>query len=136
VGKPWEPLRGIPVDREGEYTFPLRSHTERYSIRLLCEVKVEDNVKVVTIRSTYKIENHTFYPVELTLVSDTGQPISSLEKIGVCRIPSGGSRSVTRFSAPGEDYSLPLGAVGQNRIKLQPDREPVTVEIVGAKLTK
>ena len=81
VGKPWEQLRSIPVDREGEYTFSLRPRTEKYSNRLLCEVKVEDNVKVVTIRSTYKIENQTLYPLELTLVDDTGHPVHSLERI-------------------------------------------------------
>lgn len=105
VGKAWEQLRGIPVDREGEYTFSLRPQTEKYSNRLLCEVKVEDNVKVVTIRSTYKVENQTLYPLELTLVDDTGHPVYSLEKI-----------------RPGEDYSLPIEAVMHNRIRIQPDR--------------
>jgi vacuolar protein sorting-associated protein 13A/C len=45
-------------------------------------VKVRDNVKLVTIRSTYKIENQTLYPLELTLIDDAGQPVYSLEKIG------------------------------------------------------
>lgn len=82
VGKPWEELRGVPVDREGEFTFSLRPRSEKHSNRLLCEVKVQDNVKVVTIRSTYKIENQTLYPLELTLVDDSGHPVYSLEKIG------------------------------------------------------
>jgi len=51
VGKPWEELRGVPVDREGEFVFSLRPRSEKYSNRLLCEVKVQDNVKVVIIRS-------------------------------------------------------------------------------------
>lgn len=79
---------------------------EKYSNRLLCEVKVVDNVKVVTIRSIYKIENQTLYPLELTLVDDSGQPVYSLEKI-----------------APGQEYSLPIEAVMQNRIRIQPDRK-------------
>jgi vacuolar protein sorting-associated protein 13A/C len=86
VDKPWEPLRSVPVDREGEYAFSLRPRVDKYPTRLLSEVKVENNVKVVTIRSTYKIENHTFYPLELTLVSDIGHPASSLEKIGTSNI--------------------------------------------------
>lgn len=106
VGKDWEQLRGIPVDREGEYVFSLRPRTEKYPNRLLCEVKVVDNVKVVIIRSTYKIENQTLYPLELTLVDDTGHPISSLEKI-----------------YPGQDYSLPIEAVTHNKIRIQPDRK-------------
>ncbi|KAG2072635.1 DUF1162-domain-containing protein [Suillus decipiens] len=105
VGKPWEALRGIPVDREGEFTFSLRPRMEKYADRLLCAVSVEDNVKIVTLRSTYLVENQTFYPLELTLVDHTGHPVYSLEKI-----------------APGQDYSLPIEAVTQNRIRLQPDQ--------------
>lgn len=82
VGKPWEHLRGIPVDREGEYTFSLRPRTEKYAYRLLCEVRVQDNVKVITLQSTYKVVNETLYPLELTLVDDSGQPTHSVEKIG------------------------------------------------------
>lgn len=92
------------MDREGEYIFSLRPRT-KYPSRLLCEVRVVDTVKVVTIRSTYKIENQTLYPLELTLVDDTGHPVYSLEKI-----------------APGQDYSLPIEAVMQNKIRIQPDR--------------
>jgi vacuolar protein sorting-associated protein 13A/C len=83
IGKPWEHLRSIPVDREGEYTFSLRPRIEKYPNRLLCEVKVQDNVKVVTFRSTYKIENHTLYTLELTLVDNAGHPVYSSEKIGL-----------------------------------------------------
>ncbi|KAF8078623.1 vacuolar protein sorting-associated protein 13, partial [Lyophyllum atratum] len=104
VGKAWEPLRSIPVDREGEFMFSLRPRT-RYPSRLLCEVKVVDNVKIVTIRSAYKVENQTLYPLELTLVDDMGHPVYSLEKI-----------------APGHDYSLPIEAVMQNKIRIQPDQ--------------
>ncbi|KAG6842210.1 hypothetical protein C0991_000180 [Blastosporella zonata] len=104
VGKSWEQLQSIPVDREGEFVFSLRPRT-KHSSRLLCEVKVVDNVKVVTIRSTYKIENQTLYPLELTVVDDMGHPVYSLEKI-----------------APGQDYALPIEAVMQNKIRIQPDQ--------------
>ncbi|KZT30580.1 vacuolar protein sorting-associated protein 13 [Neolentinus lepideus HHB14362 ss-1] len=106
IGKPWEKLRSIPVDREGEYAFSLRPQTDKYFNRLLCEVQVqEDNVKVVTLRSTYKVENQTLYPVELTMVDESGRPVYSLEKI-----------------APGQDFSLPIEAVGHTRIRIQPDQ--------------
>lgn len=82
MGKPWEALRGIPVDREGEFTFSLRPRMEKYSDRLLCAITVQDNVKIVTLRSTYLVENQTFYPLELILVDHTGHPVYSLEKIG------------------------------------------------------
>ncbi|KAF7306925.1 hypothetical protein MIND_00485000 [Mycena indigotica] len=104
-GKPWDQLRSIPVDREGEYIYTLRSRTERHSHRLLVEVKVIDTVKVVTFRSTYKVENLTLYPIELTLVDDNG-PVQGVQKI-----------------APGDHYSLPVGdAVTMNKIRIQPDQ--------------
>lgn len=105
IGKPWEQLRGIPVDREGEFVFSLRPRTEKYPSRLLCEVKVMDNTKIVIIRSAYKIENLTLYPLEVMLVDDTGRPVYSLEKI-----------------APGQDYSLPIEAATKNRVRIQPDQ--------------
>lgn len=82
MGKQWEQLRSVPVDRAGEFIFSLRPRTDKFANRLLCEVKLIDNVKVVTIRSTFNIENLTLYPLELTLVDDAGRPVYSLEKIG------------------------------------------------------
>jgi hypothetical protein len=92
-----------------------------YSDRLLCEVKVQDNIKFVTIRSTYKIENQTLYPLELTLIDDTGHPVYSLEKIGT-KHDLLVFLSLTLLAVPGQCYSLPIEAVKQHRIRLQPDR--------------
>ncbi|KAF9453814.1 vacuolar protein sorting-associated protein 13 [Macrolepiota fuliginosa MF-IS2] len=103
--KSWEQIRGVPVDREGEFVYSLRPHSGKYPERLLCEVKVIENTKIITIRSTYKVENLTLYPLELMLVDETGHPVASLEKI-----------------APGQEYSLPIDAVTKNRIRIQPDQ--------------
>lgn len=80
--KPWEHLRSVPVDREGEYVFSLRPRMKNGSSKLMCEVVAKDNVKVVTLRSTYKVANQTFYPLEITLVDENGHPVSQIEKIG------------------------------------------------------
>ncbi|KAG2023495.1 hypothetical protein CC2G_001143 [Coprinopsis cinerea AmutBmut pab1-1] len=101
----WEALKGIPVEREGEYVFSLRPRTEKYPTRVLFDVKVVDNTKIVTIRSTYKIENLTLYPLELMLIDEHGQPVNSLE-----RVP------------PGHDYALPIDAVTKNKVRIQPDQ--------------
>lgn len=105
AGKPWDAVRGIPVDREGEFTFSLRPREEKYTDRLLCAITVENNIKVVTLRSTYLVVNQTFYPLELMLVDTSGRPVYSLEKI-----------------LPGQDYALPIEAVARNRVRLQPDQ--------------
>lgn len=83
------------MDREGEYTFSLRPRSEKYAHRVLCEVTVQDNVKVVTIRSTYKVENQTLYPLEVMLVNEAGQPTHSLEKIGMTSRSSCMSKLIT-----------------------------------------
>lgn len=104
--KPWSELRHIPVDQEGEYTFLLRPQTSTHPERLLCEIKVVDSVKLVTLRSTYKVENNTLYPLELMLVNDQGEPLHSVERL-----------------APDESYAVPIDIVAQCRVKLQPDRK-------------
>lgn len=48
----------------------------------MCEIIIKDNVKIVTLRSTYKVQNQTFYPLEVALVDSTGHPVSSINKIG------------------------------------------------------
>ncbi|KAI0033184.1 hypothetical protein K488DRAFT_78064 [Vararia minispora EC-137] len=105
IGQPWEQLRSVPVDREGEYTFLLRPRAEAIYSRLLCEVKVEGGVKIVTLRSTYKISNLTLYPVEIGLSDDEGHAKQDVVKL-----------------APGQDYSLPIVAIGRCRVRVQPDQ--------------
>src|SRR6266702_2654501 len=67
VDQAWEKLSAVPVDREGEYTFALRPRTEKCYNRLLCEVRVEANTKIVTLRSTYRVQNRTLYPLEIAV---------------------------------------------------------------------
>uniref|UniRef100_A0A0W0G3E4 Putative vacuolar protein sorting-associated protein vps13 n=1 Tax=Moniliophthora roreri TaxID=221103 RepID=A0A0W0G3E4_MONRR len=83
----------------------LAKHGSTYAAYRLIAKEIVDNVKVVTIRSTYKVENLTLYPLEITLVDEHGHPVYSLEKI-----------------VPGKDYSLPIEAVNQNKIRIQPDQ--------------
>jgi vacuolar protein sorting-associated protein 13A/C len=127
VGQNWEQLRSVPVDREGEFCFALRPRSDRSVHRLLCEVKVQDNVKLVTLRSTYQVENLTLYPIELTLVDDKGRPVYSLEKIGAYCFLWLHWRNADGVTAPGQDYPLPIEGVGHNRIRIQPDRKLQTV---------
>lgn len=67
VDQSWEKLSGVPVDREGEYTFALRPRIEKCYNRLLCEVRVEASIKIVTLRSTYRVQNRTLYPLEVAV---------------------------------------------------------------------
>lgn len=88
----WEKLSGVPVDREGEYTFAMRPRAEKYYNRLLCEVKVEASTKIVTLRSTYRVHNRTLYPLEIA-VAEGGESSSGsvvVVKLGMtCHGPCG-----------------------------------------------
>ena len=81
-GKPWEAVQGIPVDREGQRSIVLRPKLEPLGTRLLCEITVDNNVKIVTLRSSFKIENKTLYPIEISLGIDS-QPymVKKLRKL-------------------------------------------------------
>lgn len=124
-GKPWEQLRSIPVDREGEYVFALRPKIGANQNKLVCEVAIEDTVKVVTFRSTYKVENHTLYRLELAIVeTELGRPVYAIEKIGLLENSIYAHRQSLKIAtAPGKDFTLPIEAVGKENIRLQPDRE-------------
>ena len=103
-GMPWERLKHISVDREGEFVLNLRPKLDKVAHRLLFEVKLQDNVKVITFRSTFKVENHTLVPVELTVVDDAGNPTEMVRRI-----------------APGEECPVPIEAAYHGRIRLRPD---------------
>ncbi|KAG9019286.1 hypothetical protein FRB90_004293 [Tulasnella sp. 427] len=102
--KSWDAIRAIPVDREGEFVYALRPRTQKTADRLLCEVTVKENVKHVTLRSTYKLENSTLYPIDVVLIDNKGRPSHSLKKL-----------------SPGEDYIVPIEAVLLSDIQVRPD---------------
>lgn len=79
-------VREIPVDHEGELLYTLRQDgngNENGADTLLVEVSIKANIKVVTLRSTYKVENRTLLPIEIILVDGSGCQSRPLQRI--CR---------------------------------------------------
>ncbi|KAI9253785.1 hypothetical protein BDA99DRAFT_443164 [Phascolomyces articulosus] len=104
-GALWETLRNIPVDIQGEHTYSLRPRINDIQHRVVFDVKLVNNLKVVTIRSTMVIENRTLLPVEVGLLDTHGQQLDGpVKKI-----------------APGEDYALPIEKAYSNRFCIRPD---------------
>ncbi|KAG8799617.1 hypothetical protein FRC17_007079, partial [Serendipita sp. 399] len=103
-GKDWETIPSVTVDKEGQFPVLLRPRMDGVLHRLLCDVVVEDNVKLVTLRSTYKIDNECLYPLEVILVDEHNKPVYAPQKIDAK-----------------QSYSLPIEAVMRNRIKIRPD---------------
>ncbi|KAK8865949.1 hypothetical protein IAR55_001098 [Kwoniella newhampshirensis] len=100
---PWESLRGISVDREGDHILTLRPRLDKVSHQLTCEIKLENNIKVITFRSSLNVENQTSLPVEMIVVDAHGKAASGAMKI-----------------APGESCPLPLEAAFEKRFRLRP----------------
>lgn len=80
--RPWDTVHRVSVEREGEISYVLKPKIQNTSHRLLCEVVLRDNVKVVTLRSTYKVQNNTQLPLELIVIDGNGKPVSSVYKMG------------------------------------------------------
>ncbi|OLL22292.1 Vacuolar protein sorting-associated protein 13 [Neolecta irregularis DAH-3] len=99
----WLNISNIPVDREGEVMYSLRSKRQQTSHRLLCEVKLgTDNVKVITLRSSFLVENRTSIPVEMAIMNE--KTVVHVYKI-----------------APDEDRPVPIQAAFEKSIRIKPD---------------
>lgn len=99
-GAQWKSLRDVQLDTEGEHMHPLEPRLENVQHHIVFDVKLVNNVKIVTIRSALVIENRTLLSVDL--------------------LDSEGERPVVKI-APGEDYALPIEQAYANRFRLRPD---------------
>ncbi len=74
-GATWECIKEIPVDREAETLYILRPKVHGITHRLVVDVKLKDNIKVVTFRSVLVIENRTLLTVEMLIVDKQGKDV-------------------------------------------------------------
>lgn len=49
---------------------------------MTCEIKLENNIKIITFRSTLNVENQTHLPIEMIVVDAHGKASSGAMKIG------------------------------------------------------
>ncbi|KAI9283162.1 hypothetical protein BY458DRAFT_427893 [Sporodiniella umbellata] len=101
-GAQWKSLRDVQLDTEGEHMHPLEPRVDNVQHHIVFDVKLINNVKVVTIRSAFVIENRTLLSIDL---------------IGLD--PLGGKSEVK--IAPGEDYAVPIEQSYTNRFCVRPD---------------
>lgn len=103
----WEALRSISVDKEGDHILYLRPKDENKVIhQLMCEIRLEHNIKIITFRSTLNVENKTSLPVEMIVVDAHGKAAT-----GALRID------------PGEACPIPLRDAYEKRFRLRPLRK-------------
>ncbi|TGZ78721.1 hypothetical protein EX30DRAFT_322121 [Ascodesmis nigricans] len=95
----------ISVNREGEYIYTLKPSQNGVTHRLLCEVKLgTDNVKHITFRSPFLVENRSQIPVELGVLDSTGRNIIRIYKI-----------------LPGESQPTPIQLTYDSPVVVRPD---------------
>lgn len=81
-GTAWQELPGLSVIREGQHVYSLRPKIDGVTHRLLCKVELHGNIKVVTLRSTFCIQNDTALPVEMVIIDGHGKTIGDIHHIG------------------------------------------------------
>jgi vacuolar protein sorting-associated protein 13A/C len=99
----WESVKGISVDREGCTSYVLRPTMDDVSHQLVCQVKLRDNVKVVTLRSSLVLENMTEIDLEVVTINESGKITSKIFAV-----------------APGEEFSFPIESSYSDRILVRP----------------
>ncbi|KAJ9118150.1 hypothetical protein QFC22_004053 [Naganishia vaughanmartiniae] len=99
----WDEVRGISVEREGEYLFMLSPQIQEFRYHLACEISLRDNVKIITFRSTFVIENETHLALEAKL-------LDSANKL---------SRATYNIQ-PGDKWPMPLESVIHSRVIVRP----------------
>lgn len=102
---PWERVRNISADREGDHPYVLKPRVNKVAHRLVCDIQLKDNVKIVTFRSSFKVENLTHLPMELVMIDENGKAASPVNHI-----------------PPGDDFPLPIEAAYGQRFRMRPDR--------------
>jgi vacuolar protein sorting-associated protein 13A/C len=102
---PFESIKEISVNREGEQLYTLRPAMNDVLHRLLCEVRLgADSIKHITFRSPFLIENNTQIPVEMGILDRQGKHLIKVYKI-----------------LPGESQPAPVEAAYHQAVVIRPD---------------
>jgi len=102
---PFESIKEISVNRECEQLYTLRPARNDVLHRLLCEVRLgADNVKYITFRSPFLVENNTQIPVEMGILDPQGTHLIKVYKI-----------------VPGESQPAPVEAAYHQAVVIRPD---------------
>nr|KAJ3420850.1 hypothetical protein HK105_005137 [Polyrhizophydium stewartii] len=103
VGPPWETLKGVTVDREGTTVHALRPSLNKATHRIVCQVRLQDRVKIVTFRSTTLVRNQTNMQMEVLIVNRGKQGSSTAYRV-----------------APKDEFAVPIEASFSSSILVRP----------------
>lgn len=78
----FNPVERVAVDKETESIYDLKPRVKQIKHRMVCEVVLKDNVKIVTLRSTFNVENLTAVPLEMVLLDENKKQAMPVIKLG------------------------------------------------------
>lgn len=83
---PWETLKSLAVNSEGTTSYILRPKINNVAYRLAVDVKLRDNIKYVTLRSTFVIRNDCMVGIEVALFASGARTSRGTYRIGKAMI--------------------------------------------------
>jgi vacuolar protein sorting-associated protein 13A/C len=81
-GPGWETLKNVVVDREGVSCCILRPSIRNVLHRMVCDVKLNEKVKIVTFRSASLVANQCKIPIEINLLNPATNMSVGTYKVG------------------------------------------------------
>lgn len=105
-GSEMEPLRDIPVDREGDFPYVIRPAANGVLHRLVVSVHLKNNVKMVTFRSPLVVHNNTQLKMDMVVVDAKDVHVSPVLQI-----------------EPGMECPVPIPVLYHHRIKVRPPQD-------------
>ncbi|KAI9034346.1 hypothetical protein DFJ74DRAFT_600747 [Hyaloraphidium curvatum] len=100
----WETLKSLSVNSEGTTSYLLRPKIKNVAYRMAVDVQLKENIKYVTLRSTFVIKNDCFVGIEVALFSS-----ATREPRGTYRI------------APGTEFAVPILVAYDSSFQVRPD---------------
>jgi len=98
----WETIKSIPVDQEKTISYLLRPVVNNIMYVLVVDIKVIDNIKYVTFRSSSILKNRTKLNLNILIMSN----------------------KITQYSiGPLEDFYIPITDTFNGKIKIKPKDE-------------
>jgi vacuolar protein sorting-associated protein 13A/C len=104
----WESVVGIKVDSVGRKLFGLNMRTSGGTRhRLICDIQLRGNMKIVTLRSGTRIYNCTKLPLEISYFESSASQQQSLQNISI-------------IIKPGDFLSVPIIEAYESRFRMRP----------------
>ncbi|KAG4305942.1 hypothetical protein PORY_000852 [Pneumocystis oryctolagi] len=99
----WNPIEDISINYEGETLYSLEPKKDILHRLLIKTILGRDNIKYITLKSTFSLENQTQIPIEIMILNNQDKH-SEIYKI-----------------EPGDDFSVPIEHAYYHALKIRPD---------------